>query len=114
VRWFLFLVALGGGYGIVHALGAPTGLAVAAGWAAGILVLVASRRRGYAAAVKVERHRAAAAMLRQQDPDTYWKIVAQADGSEAEAPARRDPDAYVALFMDSAQRMGVSIDSSYR
>jgi hypothetical protein len=54
---------------------------------------------GYKAAVRVEKHRAAAVEMRQHDPETYATVLAQADGSEAEGAARRDPDAYVALFL---------------
>jgi hypothetical protein len=54
---------------------------------------------GYKAAVRVETNRAAAVELRETDPALYAQVLAQADGSEAEEAARRDPDAYVALFL---------------
>ncbi len=57
------------------------------------------RAAGYRAAVRVERYRAHAAQLREDDPDSYARMLAQADGSDAEGAARRDPDAYVALVL---------------
>ena len=54
---------------------------------------------GYKAAIQVEKHRARAVELRERDPALYAHILAQADGSEAEGAARRDPEAYVALFL---------------
>jgi hypothetical protein len=100
----LFLAALGGGYGVAHAVGASEGWAAAAGWAAGIAVLLLIRGRGYRAASRVGRYRATAQALREQDPETYHQILdTAADGSEAEAAARRDPDAYVALFLSHAE-----------
>lgn len=68
---------------------------------------ISRRRRGYRAAFRVERYRAAAELLRVQDPETYRQIAAQADGSDAEGAARSDPDAYVALFLAEAADMGV-------
>lgn len=114
MRTLLFLVGLGGGYAIAQALGASEGWSAAAGWAGAIAIFLIGRRRSYAAGNRVERYRAAAQMLRVQDPDTYWQIVAQADGSEAEGAARRDPDAYVALFMAAAQDAGVSAPEAFR
>jgi hypothetical protein len=57
------------------------------------------RARGYRAAFRVEKYRADAVQLRQDDPDSYAQMLAQADGSEAEEAARRDPDAFVALIL---------------
>jgi hypothetical protein len=54
---------------------------------------------GYKAGVRVERYRSAAVELRERDPTTYAQVLARADGSEAEGAARRDPDAYIALFL---------------
>jgi hypothetical protein len=65
------------------------------------------RARGYRAAFRVEGHRDAAERLRLEDPDTFAQIVAQADGSDAEAAAQRDPVAYVALFMAAAEDVGL-------
>jgi hypothetical protein len=56
---------------------------------------------GYKAGIRVEKYRAAAADLREREPETYARVLAQADGSEAEGAAHRDPDAYVALFLAS-------------
>lgn len=36
------------------------------------------------------------------DPETYRQIVVQADRSDAERAAHRDPDAYIALFIAAA------------
>lgn len=57
------------------------------------------RAEGYEAAFRVEKYRAAAVEMRESDPTVYAQVLAQADGSEAEGAARRDPDAYVALFL---------------
>jgi len=57
------------------------------------------RAAGYRAAIRVERYRAHAVQLREDDPESYAQMLAQADGSEAEESARRDPDAYVALIL---------------
>jgi hypothetical protein len=114
VRFVLFLVALGGGYGIAHALGAPEGWAAASGWAAAIAGWVAlrfvSRRRGYRAAFRVERYRAMAEQLRAEDRETYSQILAQATNTEAQAAAQRDPDAFVALFLAEAASSGKAHD----
>ena len=61
-----------------------------------------NRVRGYHAGIRVERYRTAAVELRAEDPDTFWRVVARANGSDAEAAAQRDPIAYVALFMAAA------------
>lgn len=64
--------------------------------------------RGYWAGVQVEKHRASADDLRERDPQLYQQILATAaDGSGAEAAARRDPDAYVALFLAESGEAGV-------
>jgi hypothetical protein len=109
MRTLLFLAALGGGYAIARALGASEGWSAGAGWAAAILVFLFGRRRGYRAAFNVERYRRAARQLQTSDPATYEQIVAQADGSEAEHAARRDPDAYVALFLAEANKIGYRV-----
>lgn len=57
------------------------------------------RAKGYRAAVRVEKYRAAAVQLRENEPELYAQALAQANGSDAEAAAKRDPDAYVALFL---------------
>jgi len=114
MRTLVFLVALGGGYGVAHALGASEGWAAAAGWGAATAVFLIGRRRSYAAGIRVERYRSAAQMLRVQDPETDWQIVAEADGSEADAAARRDPDAHVALFMTAARDGDVSAPEAFR
>ena len=57
------------------------------------------RKRGYQAAARVGRYRAAAEELRETNPETYQEILRQAEGSEAEAAAASDPDAFVALFL---------------
>jgi hypothetical protein len=63
--------------------------------------------RSYRAAFRVEQNRAAAQELRRDDPDVYSQILAQATGTDAEEAARRDPDAYVALFLAEARDAGV-------
>jgi hypothetical protein len=65
-----------------------------------------SEWRSYAAAARVERHRAAAESLRLTDPEIYQQILNTAEG-EAAASARHDPDAYVALFLSYAEDEGV-------
>jgi hypothetical protein len=65
-----------------------------------------SRAHGYKAAFRVERYRAAAESLRQTDPDMYASILARAEGEAAES-ARKDPDAYVAIFLSIAEEEGV-------
>lgn len=99
-------MALGGGYAIANGLGASVGWAAAGGWGLGVAVFLLGRRRSYAAGFRVERNRAEAVALRENDPDTYWQIAAQADGGEAEAAARRDPDAYVAIFLSHVTEAG--------
>jgi hypothetical protein len=68
---------------------------------------LAGRKRGYSAAWRVEEYRAGAEQLRADDPETYWGIVSQADGSPAEEAAGREPDAYVALVLAEAEKRGV-------
>lgn len=65
------------------------------------------KARGYKAAIRVERYRARAELLREEDPAVFAQILAQADGTDAEDAARRDPVAYVALFMHAADDAGV-------
>jgi hypothetical protein len=57
------------------------------------------KAEAYRAAVHVEKYRAAAVAMRESDPTLYAEVLSQADGSEAEGAAHRDPDAYVALFL---------------
>jgi hypothetical protein len=57
-----------------------------------------SKVRGYKAAIRVEQKRGAAVLLRQTDPLSYETILAMAEGEACDA-ARKDPDAYVALFL---------------
>lgn len=61
------------------------------------------RAKGYKTAVRVEKYRAAAVQLRENEPELYAQALAQANGSEAEAAAKRDPDAYVALVMAAVE-----------
>jgi hypothetical protein len=65
------------------------------------------RAAGYRAAINVEKHRGDAQALRRDDPALYEEILHQADGSEAEAAAQQDPDAFVALWLTEAERAGV-------
>lgn len=65
------------------------------------------KKRGYRAAFRVEKYRAAAEQMRIDDPEMYQTILSQADGSAAEEPARRDPDAYVAIFLAEAADEGI-------
>ena len=65
------------------------------------------KARGYKAAIRVERYRARAEQLRDDDPAEFKEILSQADGTDAEASARRDPIAYVALLMHAADDAGV-------
>lgn len=104
--WLLYLVALGGGYAIAHALGASEAWSAGAGWAlAGVLFLF-RRRKGYRAAIHVEQRRSRAEQLRVHDPEMYQQILAQANGTDAEDAARRHPDEYVALFLKAADDVG--------
>ncbi len=104
--WILYLVALGGGYGIARALGASEGWAAGSGWALAAVVFLFRRRRGYRAAIHVEQYRAQAKQLRLHDPGMFQQILAQADSDpEAAAAAARDPDAYVAIWMSHADRV---------
>jgi hypothetical protein len=57
------------------------------------------KAESYMAAISVEDNRARAVELREHEPETYAYIPAEADGSEPEDAARRDPEAYVALFV---------------
>jgi hypothetical protein len=67
------------------------------------------RLRGYRAAFKVEKYRAAAEELRRDEPETYQKILSMVEGEAAEGAAR-DPDAFVALFLAEAADHGVIRD----
>jgi hypothetical protein len=49
------------------------------------------RWKAYGTAFRVERYRSRAERLRQDDPELFAKIVAQAAGSDAEEAARRNP-----------------------
>lgn len=62
--------------------------------------------RGYRAAFRVEKHRAAAEQLRREEPEMYQQILGMAEGDAAEAAAN-DPDAFVALFLAAAEDEGV-------
>ncbi len=109
VRFILFCVALGGGYGIAHEVfGFSQGWAAAAGWAAALLgwLLWRWRGRAYRAGFQVAQYRAAAEELRVTDPETYSQILSHAEEGEPEEVARRDPDAFVALFLASAADLG--------
>src|SRR5256885_1053783 len=86
-----------------------TGLSAAIGWGGGLVLTFAvffllGRRRGSAAAVRVERYRRDAERLRRDDPASYKFILAQADPA-----ADRDPDAFVALFLAAAADEGLPI-----
>jgi hypothetical protein len=61
---------------------------------------LAGRKRGYQAAWKVENWRPEAERLRQEDPELYERILGEASG-EAAAAAQRDPDAFVALWLEA-------------
>ena len=60
------------------------------------------RMKGYKAAIHVEQYRARAEQLRDHDPALYKQILVQADGTDAEDAARRNPVEYVALFLKAA------------
>ena len=59
------------------------------------------RRQGedFESASQVEKYRAAAVKLRRRDPEAYAQAFALATGTDAEAAAERDPDAYVAFVL---------------
>jgi hypothetical protein len=67
-----------------------------------VAVLLRGRLRGYKATALVERYRATAALLRQEEPEKYQEVLAMAKGDAATAAAR-DPDAFVALFLAAAE-----------
>jgi hypothetical protein len=69
-----------------------------------VAVLLRGRLRGYKAAALVERYRATAAVLRQEEPEKYQEVLAMAKGDAATAAAR-DPDAFVALFLAAAEEV---------
>jgi hypothetical protein len=96
------------GYGIAYdGAGASQGVALAIGWAAGFVALfVFSRWSSYRAAFRVEAWRSRAEALRRDNPELYGQILAQAASDpEAGAAASRDPDAYVALWLEAADKM---------
>jgi hypothetical protein len=77
-------------------------------------------QKGRRAAARIERWRPDAEQLRASNPDLYARILGQSNWSEAElgAGARtsfsvsssataHDPDAFVALFLAEAKRVGV-------
>jgi hypothetical protein len=70
------------------------------------------RRHAYRAAFRVELHRHAAERLRREHPDLYNELLAQSEGSDAEAAARRNPDAYVALMLAELADAGVTTPPS--
>jgi hypothetical protein len=104
----LFLVVLGGGYAVAHdVLGLSVGASSAAAWAMAFTgMFLWRRRRGYRAAFRVERYRAAAEHMRVHQLEMDREILSHAAGSEAESAALRNPDAYVALFLAEAEDMG--------
>jgi hypothetical protein len=64
------------------------------------------RKRGYAAAAKVETWRPRAQELHRNNPEVYEEILAEARHDPAAASAAaKDPDAYVALWLESLDRM---------
>jgi len=63
---------------------------------------VLRRLRGYRAVAQVERYRPEAERLRRADPQLCALILEQSKGSQAEAAAARDPDAYGALYLANA------------
>jgi len=70
----------------------------------------ARKKRGYRAAIRVEKFRADAEFIRRSNPALFDQILSQASGTEAEADARADPDAYVALFLAEAKDAGLVFD----
>jgi hypothetical protein len=53
----------------------------------------------YRTNTEIKENRAEAFRLRREDPDLYARILYAAVGEPGEAMARRDPDAWVALFL---------------
>lgn len=62
---------------------------------------MSGRKRGYQAAWKVEKWRPQAEQLRREDPELYERILGEASG-DAAAAAQRDPEAFVALWLEAA------------
>lgn len=111
-----FVVLLGvaaAGYGIAYdGAGLSNGASAAIGWAAGFVALgiylLVSRRRSYRAAWTVETWRARAVQMREDNPELYDQILAQAQADDETAvAAHRDPDAYVALWLAAANDTAV-------
>jgi len=78
------------------------------------------RRKGVRAAARIERWRPVAEQLRASNPDLYARMLEQANWSEAKtgvaartsfsvsfSALAHDPDAFVALFLAEAERVGV-------
>jgi hypothetical protein len=67
------------------------------------------KARGYRAAIRVEKYRAAAEQLRREDPAIYDEILARAEreATRGRGGPPRDPDAFVALFLAEAADAGV-------
>jgi hypothetical protein len=63
------------------------------------------KKSGYQAAIHVEQYRARAEQLRDEEPDLYKQILSQADGTDGEDAARRNPVEYVALFLKAADEV---------
>jgi hypothetical protein len=62
--------------------------------------------RSYRAGFRAEKWRAAAEQLREDDPQLYQRILSEAT-PEVEDAVRKDPDAFVALWLASAKDVGV-------
>jgi hypothetical protein len=61
---------------------------------------------GFREEYRIEKWREAAVILRRENPKRYERIVAGAPPEIAEA-VEKDPDAFVALFLASANDAGV-------
>jgi hypothetical protein len=61
---------------------------------------------GFREAYRIEKWREAALILREEDPARYERIIANAPPEIAEA-VEKDSDAFVALFLASANDAGV-------
>jgi hypothetical protein len=67
---------------------------------------LSKRLRGYRAAIRVETWRKQAEELRREDPDMYEEILELTEADPELAPAvRRDPNAWVALWLEENSRM---------
>ena len=121
----VFLICCGICYGVGRAAGVKSGTITLAAIGLGggsalflaVVVAYARRRSSWSAGIRVESWRKQAVALRQRDPDTYWQILAQsraADDEEVADAARRDPDAYVALFLAAADEVDLDFDEPDR